>query len=59
MELVLGGHTNKRIAEQLGITVRTVEAHRAKIMEKMHCDSVMMLARLLPSVAVPNGTIRA
>lgn len=59
MELVLGGHTNKRIAEQLGITVRTVEAHRAKIMEKMHCDSVMMLARLLPPAAVPNGTIRA
>lgn len=59
MDLVLCGQTNKRIAEQLGITVRTVEAHRAKIMEKMHCDSVMVLARLLPATALPNGTTRA
>ena len=47
MDLVLAGQTNKRIADQLGITVRTVEAHRAHIMEKMQVDSIMLLARML------------
>lgn len=58
MDLVLCGQTNKRIAEQLGITVRTVEAHRSRIMEKMHCDSVMLLARMLPPAALPGGAPR-
>lgn len=58
MELVLCGQTNRRIGEQLGITVRTVEAHRSKIMEKMHCDSLMMLARLLQTAPAPNATTR-
>lgn len=47
MDLVLAGQTNKRIADQLGITVRTVEAHRAHIMDKMQVDSIMLLARMV------------
>lgn len=52
MDLVLAGQTNKRIADTLGITVRTVEAHRAHIMDKMQVDSIMLLARM---VAPPSG----
>jgi len=55
MDLVLAGHTNKHIADVLGITVRTVEAHRAKIMEKMHADSPMLLARMI----APQATAHA
>lgn len=55
MDLVLAGHTNRRIADELGITVRTVEAHRAKIMEKMHADSLMLLARMLVTQTMPQG----
>lgn len=47
MDLVLAGQTNKRIADTLGITVRTVEAHRAHIMDKMQVDSIMLLARMV------------
>jgi len=54
MDLVLAGHTNRRIADELGITVRTVEAHRAKIMEKMHADSLMLLARMLVPQTLPQ-----
>lgn len=56
MNLILAGQTNKRIADQLGITVRTVEAHRARIMDKMHADSVMLLARMVASPTATTAT---
>src|SRR5262249_38660218 len=31
---IVGGKSNKAVADELGISVRTVEAHRAKVMEK-------------------------
>ena len=40
MELLIQGKRNKTIASDLGISNRTVEAHRAKIMEKMHAHSL-------------------
>lgn len=45
MDLVVGGLKNKQIAEQLGISVKTVEAHRARAMEKMEASSVAELVR--------------
>jgi two-component system response regulator TtrR len=45
MDLVVGGLKNKQIAEQLAISVKTVEAHRAKAMEKMDVSSVAELVR--------------
>lgn len=48
LELVLDGQTNKTIAAQLGISVKTVEARRTKIMEKLECDSMArMIARIV------------
>jgi FixJ family two-component response regulator len=44
-DLVVGGLKNKQIAEQLGISVKTVEAHRARTMEKMDVSSVAELVR--------------
>jgi two-component system, LuxR family, response regulator TtrR len=45
MELVVGGLKNKQIAEQLRISVKTVEAHRARTMEKMGVSSVAELVK--------------
>lgn len=40
MQCVLQGFTNKTIATQLDITLKTVEAHRANIMTKMQANSL-------------------
>jgi two-component system response regulator DctR len=47
MERVLAGDYNKNIADALGIAVRTVEVHRARIFEKMAVRSAVELAQLL------------
>lgn len=46
MEMVVAGHSNKTIAAQLGVSSKTVEAHRAKFMEKMQASSLPDLMRL-------------
>ena len=43
---VIGGRTNKAIADILRISVKTVEAHRARIMEKTGALSLVDLTRL-------------
>ena len=47
MRLVIEGHPNKRIADELGISVRTVEVHRARVFEKMEVKSAVELANRL------------
>jgi two-component system response regulator DctR len=47
MDLVVEGRANKRIADALGISVRTVEVHRARVFDKMSVDSAVELANLL------------
>jgi FixJ family two-component response regulator len=47
MELVVDGKANKVIAIDLGISQRTVEIHRARVMEKMHAASVAQLVQLV------------
>jgi len=47
MRLVVEGLPNKRIADQLDISVRTVEVHRARVFEKMEVKSAVELANLL------------
>jgi two-component system, chemotaxis family, CheB/CheR fusion protein len=46
MDMVLAGHPSKNIAADLGISQRTVENHRASIMEKTGSKSLPALARL-------------
>jgi two-component system response regulator DctR len=47
MDRILAGDYNKTIADALGIAVRTVEVHRARIFEKMGVRSAVELAQLL------------
>lgn len=46
MDLVAQGHSNKVVAIRLDIGVRTVETHRAKVLEKMGVRSASELARM-------------
>lgn len=45
LEGIVAGRQNKMIAEDLGISMKTVEQHRARIMEKMHAASLAELVR--------------
>jgi len=47
MQLVIDGKPNKLVADALGISVRTVEVHRARVFDKMNVKSAVELANLL------------
>ena len=47
MQRVIDGLPNKLIADQLDISVRTVEVHRARVFDKMQVKSAVELANLL------------
>lgn len=51
MHLMAQGLPNKRIAAALDISPRTVEIHRAHVMEKMSAESLPELVRMLASVS--------
>ncbi len=56
MRLVTQGLPNKLIADQLQISVRTVEVHRARVFDKMGVKSAVELANLLQAPA-PTASI--
>lgn len=51
MELVVAGRPNKQIADALGIAVKTVEVHRARVMEKAGVGSVAELVQAFLAVS--------
>jgi len=50
MDLILKGRLNKIIADELGISMRTVEVHRSNVFSKMGVRSAVELARLLENI---------
>lgn len=46
MQLVIAGGPNWQVAESLGITERTVKAHRGRVMEKMQAESLVHLIHM-------------
>jgi len=53
MSWVVAGHSNKEIARQLGISHRTVEIHRARILKKTGTTNPLELARLCEASHLP------
>jgi len=47
LDLMTQGKQNKSIAQDLGVSPRTVEIHRARVMEKMDAQSVAELVRMM------------
>ncbi|WP_297575233.1 response regulator transcription factor [uncultured Deefgea sp.] len=52
MKLILTGRLNKQIADDLSISMKTVEVHRARILEKMQVKTAMELAARLRDAGV-------
>jgi two-component system response regulator FixJ len=58
-EHVLAGHSNRAIATELGLSEKTVEAHRAQVMKKLGANSVVELVRTaLSGEDEPRSTAR-
>jgi two-component system, LuxR family, response regulator FixJ len=53
MALVVEGAPNKVIAHRLGVAVKTIEVHRARVMEKMEARTLSALVRM--ALALENG----
>jgi RNA polymerase sigma factor (sigma-70 family) len=56
MGLVVAGKSNKQIAAELGLSQKTVEVHRAHVMQKMHADSLAELVQMAVTLGVVQQT---
>ena len=54
LELIWSGLKNREIGQQLSISVKTVEAHRANMMKKVRVSNTAQLLK----AAIQNGLIR-
>ena len=54
LERIVAGRLNKQIADDLGISIKTVEAHRANIMGKLNANTVADLMRTV----LAGGSLR-
>jgi FixJ family two-component response regulator len=55
LERIVAGRLNKQISDDLGISIKNVEAHRANIMEKLNANTVADLLKIALGQNAPKG----
>ncbi len=55
LQLISEGHTNKEIASQLTLSVKTIEAHRTRIMDKLKIHNIAGLTRYAISRGITSA----
>jgi len=55
MSLLVAGATSKEVASDLGISVRTVEGHRRRVLSKLNVTSAAQLVRVVMNTRGPEG----
>jgi two-component system response regulator DctR len=55
MDLIAAGHYNKVIADKLGVSMRTVEVHRAKVFQKLGVRTAVELVGVLKTQRKPDA----
>ena len=55
---IMAGKTNRMIAEELGLSTRTVEAHRAGLMDRLEIKTRSELVGLLAAAAPAGAPLR-
>ena len=55
LPLIAAGHSNKEIGLQLGISYRTIEVHRARILRKTGMTNILELGRLCEACQLASG----
>jgi FixJ family two-component response regulator len=59
MALVVRGMLNKQAGQRLGVTEKTIKAHRAQVMHKMGADSLAELVRMAGRIESSGETSAA
>jgi DNA-binding NarL/FixJ family response regulator len=58
LQLVAEGSANKRVAEQLGISIKTVEKHRQSLMDKLNIHDIATLTRYAIAAGVIESSVQ-
>ena len=56
LDRIVAGRLNKQIADDLGISIKTVEAHRANVMEKLNANTVADLLKIALGANAPAAS---
>lgn len=57
LQLIVNSHSNKEAAKILDVSPRTIDAHRARVMEKMQADNVAALVTMVMSHNLIDATV--
>lgn len=57
LERIVAGRLNKQIADDLGISIKTVEAHRANVMDKLQANTVADLLKIALGASSPVAAV--